>query len=349
MGVMRRKFISAVIIVAALSVVAGCQRPVAGPSEAPGPLVNSTCGVGTKLVPKCGAWWGVAANPLGGETWEQALVNFEARIGRPVNVAHFYKRAGQLFPTKQEIALANQPGKERLLFFNYKPEAGHTWREVGRGATNAEIDRLAAHIKANFTKPFFFTVHHEPEDEVRQWGGSGYTAQDYVLMYRHVVIRLHQRGLRNVVRVMNYMGLPKWGSQSWFNALYPGDDVVDWIASDPYIFGTGQYWGGVSSLMNRRFPEYPSWPGFYTWATRNHPSKPLMLGEWGVSERAGSPGAKANFFRMLGNEIQQYPRVKALVYWNAASDRTVGATRVDSSTPSMNEYARIGRLPYFNR
>jgi hypothetical protein len=349
MGVMRRKFVSAVIIVVVL-VVAACQRPVAGPDDqTPGPLVRSTCGVGPKLVPKCGAWWGVAANPLGGETWDQALVNYESRIGRTVNIAHFYHRAGQLFPTRQEIARANEPGKERLLLLNYKPESGHTWREVGRGATNAEIDRLAAYIKANFTKPFFFTVHHEPEDEVRQIGGSGYTAQDYVLMYRHVMLRLHQRGLRNIVRVMNYMGLPKWGSQSWFNALYPGDDVVDWIALDPYIFGTGTYWGGVPDLMNRRFSEYPSWPGFYTWATRNHPTKPLMLGEWGVSERAGSPGAKANFFRMLGSEVQQWPRVKALVYWNAAGDRTVGATRVDSSTPSWNEYARIGRLPYFNR
>ncbi len=310
--------------------------------------MKSTCGIGQKLVPNCGAWWGVASNPLGTETWDQALVNYEAKIGRTVNISHYYHRAGELFPTKTEIARANQPGKNRLLFINYKPEAGHTWREVGRGATNAELDRLAAYIKANFTQQFFLTVHHEPEEEVRPTPGSGYTAADYVLMYRHVMLRLHQRGLRNIIRVMNYIGLPQWGSQPWFEQLYPGNDVVDWIAFDPYVFGTGEYWGPPASMFDRRFARYPSWPGFYSWATRFAPGKPLMLGEWGVAERVGSPGAKANFFKLLSEQVTQWPRVKAFVYWNAASDRTVGATRVDSSTPSLNEYARVGRLPYFN-
>ncbi|HZC27175.1 MAG TPA: hypothetical protein VE287_09120, partial [Actinopolymorphaceae bacterium] len=110
-----------------------------------------------------------------------------------------------------------------------------------------------------------------------------------------------------------------------------------------------QYWGTPADLFNRRFPQYPTWPGFYSWATQFAPSKPLMLAEWGVAEKAGSPGAKANFFKMLGDQAPQWPRVKAFVYWNAASDRTVGATRVDSSFPSVSEFARIGRLAYFNR
>ena len=183
---------------------------------------------------------------------------------------------------------------------------------------------------------------------MRPAANSGYTAADYKLMYRHVVLRLHQRGLRNLVRVMNYIGLPQWGVQPWFEQMYPGNDVVDWIAFDPYIFGTGQYWGTPTDLFNRRFYQYPAWPGFYTWATRFAPTKPLMLGEWGVVEKVGSPGAKALFFKQLGDQAKNWPRVKALVYWNAASDRTVGATRVDSTTPSLNEYSRIGRLPYFN-
>jgi hypothetical protein len=351
MAAMPRKLVVAVFVALVLIATAcqSTQKPRQPADPAALPSVRSTCGVLPKLVPRCGAWWGVASNPLGSETWDQALVNFETKIGRTVNITHYYHRAGQLFPTKTEIARANQPGKNRLLFINYKPEAGHTWREVGRGATNAEIDRLAQYLRTNFTQPFFFTVHHEPEEEVRNTPGSGYTAADYVLMYRHVVIRLHQRGLRNVIRVMNYMGLPTWGSQSWFNSLYPGHDVVDWIAYDPYIFGSGQYWGGVTDLVNRRFSNYPNWPGFYRWATTFAPGKPLMLGEWGVAERAGSPSAKANFFNSLGTQMPRWPQVKALVYWNSGGDRTVGSTRVDSSAAALAAYRRAGALSYFNR
>jgi hypothetical protein len=333
-----------------LIVGAGCQSSQADSAAHPDrPAdVNSTCGIGAKLVPRCGAWWGVAANPLGTESWNTALGDYETKIGRTVNVAHYYHRAGELFPTKSEIARATQPGKNRLLFINYKPEAGHTWYEVGHGATDGEIDRLAAYIKANFNQPFFLTVHHEPEEEVKPTPGSGFTAADYRLMYRHVMLRLYQRGLRNVIRVMDYIGLPQWGVQPWFNTLYPGDDVVDWIAYDPYIFGNGEYWGGPADLFNRRFYQYPTWPGFYSWATHFAPDKPLMLGEWGVAEKIGSPGAKANFFRLLGDQARQWPRVKAFVYWNSGSNRTVGATRVDSSFPSLSEFARIGRLAYFN-
>ena len=351
---MPKKLVFAVFLALVL-ITAACQgeqkpRPVpADPAADALPPPHSTCGILPKLVPKCGAWWGVASNPLGSETWDQALINFESKIGRTVNITHYYHRSGQLFPNTSEIDRANQQGKRRILLLNYKPEAGRTWRQVGMGAVDGELDRLAEYMRTHFSQPFFFTVHHEPEDEVRQTAGSGYTAADYRLMYRHVVLRLQQRGVNNLVRVMNYMGLPTWGSQSWFTALYPGNDVVDWIAYDPYIFGSGQYWGGVTDLVNRRFSNYPSWPGFYTWATTFAPGKPLMLGEWGVAERAGSPSAKANVFTGVGQQMSRWPQVKALVYWNSSANHTVGATRVDSSAAALAAYRKAGMLPYFNR
>jgi hypothetical protein len=338
----------AIMSLAFVLVFAACSSVESGPPVPVRPAVKSTCGVGPKLGPRCGAWWGVASNPLGNETWDQALVNFEALIGRTVNISHYYHRAGERFPNATEIRRANEPGKERLLSLNYKPEAGHTWSQVANGATNAELDSLAAYINANFRQQFFFTVHHEPEEEVRQTPGSGYTASDYRAMYRHVVLRLRARGVNQIVTVMNYLGLPTWGSQPWFEGLYPGNDVVDWIAFDPYIFGSGLYRGGVSDLFNRRFSDYPNWPGFYSWATKFAPGKPLMLGEWGVAEQAGNPSAKADFFRALGQQAKNWPAIKALVYWNSPSGRTVGVTRVDSSAASLQAFRNTGMLPYFN-
>ena len=126
---------------------------------------------------------------------------------------------------------------------NWKPELGNTWAQVAAGvpAVDQEIDNEAAYLKTVYTKPFFLSVHHEPENEIIATPGSGYTAADYAAMYRHVVLRLKADGVTNAIFVMDYMGYFKWGLQSWFNDLYPGDDVVDWIAYDPYSTAGGTF------------------------------------------------------------------------------------------------------------
>jgi hypothetical protein len=57
------------------------------PSPATGP-----CTVSMKLVPSCGAWFGGAAYPIHGESFDQALMDFERTIRRPLDVAHYYHR-----------------------------------------------------------------------------------------------------------------------------------------------------------------------------------------------------------------------------------------------------------------
>ena len=78
----------------------------------------------------------------------------------------------------------------------------------------------------------FLTIWHEPEDQV---GGAGSARPaDYAAMYRYVVTELRSLGVTNAVFVMNYMGFNGWSNM--VDALYPGNDVVDWIAYDPYGF-----------------------------------------------------------------------------------------------------------------
>ncbi|WP_344311977.1 hypothetical protein [Fodinicola feengrottensis] len=308
---------------------------LAGCAAAPRP--EPACRVSQTLVPSCGVWWGVAANPLAGESWDQALLAYESRMGRRVDIAHFYHRDRELFPTADEIRRADQ----RFLLENWKPEAGHSWAQVAAGAVDGEIDREAAYLKANFTKPFFLVVHHEPENEVDQ-ASSGFTAKDYAAMFRHVVVRLRSDGVRNAVTVMNYLGTPKWGGQPWFDQLYPGDDVVDWVAEDPYVFGSNPLWRtGFAGTVNRRDFADPSWPGFYDWAMRKHPGKPIILAEWGVDEQPGQPAAKSGYFAAVPAGLRHFPAVKALVYWNAAATNPVGATRIDSSGRSLTAFRSL--------
>ncbi|MET9068330.1 hypothetical protein [Streptosporangium sandarakinum] len=187
------------------------------------------------LVPTCGAWWGIAPEVFTGRSPARALERAEARMGRRAGIVHVYHRGAELFPTAEERSIAAGPGGPRLLLVNWKPSFDRTWAEIARGALDRRIDRLAGHIRRTFPGRFFLTVHHEPENDVREEPGSGMTAADYAAMFRHVVTRLRERGVRNAVTVMTYMGAPNWAVAPWFARLYPGDDVVDWVALDPYL------------------------------------------------------------------------------------------------------------------
>ena len=64
-------------------------------------------------------------------------------------------------------------------------------------------------------------------------------------------------GVTNAIYVMDYMGYSKWGEQSWFSQLYPGDDVVDWIAYDPYSTGNGTFASMVDAKDDPYAPYFP--------------------------------------------------------------------------------------------
>ena len=47
------------------------------PTPTPTPTPSAGCTVSSILVPSCGVWWGIGANPLASESYDQALTNFE--------------------------------------------------------------------------------------------------------------------------------------------------------------------------------------------------------------------------------------------------------------------------------
>jgi hypothetical protein len=300
---------------------------------------------GDKLVPTCGALWGVAPGAHTSTPRHLALRDFETKTGRPQAVYHSYHRGTELFPTPEEVAIA----RDRVLFLNWKPR-GASWARIAAGdpATERYLDRLAMHIRHTLTAPFFLTVHHEPENDVQPREGSGYTAKDYAAMFRHVIGGLRERGVHNLVSVMVHMAYIKWTTQSWFEDLYPGDDVVDWVGWDVYAYSEpGHGHGDFAEMMNRRSSDKPSWPGFYNWAAARHPDKPLMLGEWGVWHSPKNPGHQAYFFDTVAKQIALFPRVKALVYFDTPADQRGKDSRVDRTQQGLSAYRVLGQERMF--
>jgi hypothetical protein len=311
---------------------------------------SGRCRTGHKLVPTCGVLWGVAPGAFTDKRGPRALAAFEKKTGRHQDIYHAYHNGtGQLFPTDDQIALARQRGEKRILFLSWRPD-GASWAEIARGdkRTDAYLDRLARHINQNFGEDFFFSVHHEGENEVKEKRGSGYTAQDYSNMYRHVVHRLRARGVDNLVTVLVHMAYVPHTTKSWFDRMYPGDDVVDWIGFDSYAYSDPGYGhGDFAEMLNRRMESRPSWPGFYNWAVRKHGDKPLMVAEWGVWSSKKNPEHKADFYREVGEQIRKFPKIRAMVHFDTPHNRKGQDSRVDTTQAALKAYRRLGDLPVF--
>jgi hypothetical protein len=308
---------------------------------------GGSCRTGRRLVPTCGILWGVAPGAHTESRGASALAAFERKTGRTQAIYHAYHGGiRQLFPTEQEISIARQSGRNRILFLNWKPESA-SWAAIARGdrRTDAYLDRLAAHIKKNYREQFFFAVHHEGENDVRERSGSGYTARDYAAMYRHVIKRLRARGVNNIVSVLVHMAYVEHAKKDWFHRMYPGDDVVDWIGLDTYAYSDPGYGhGNFAEVFNRRID---GWPGFYNWAVTRHGDKPLMIAEWGVWSSRRNTAYKADFYRRLGSELRRFPKIKAMVQFETPHNQKGQDSSVDSTPAALRAYRKLGRLPMF--
>jgi beta-mannanase len=321
------------------------------PSQVAPKAAADTCKVDAKLVPSCGILWGAAAGGFSDVPHDEALKTFEQKTGRTSTVFHTYHKGDEQFPVKSEIAMTNDPAKPRTLMENWKVSYGTTWAKVAAGAVDARIDKEAAYLKANFKKPFFLVVHHEPENDVNPAKGSGMTAKDFAAMYRHTIERLRKDGVTNAISTIAYMNYEKWNDSSWWFDMYPGDDVVDWIGVDSYLNAEPNafHHGDFTSLMNRKTGKSKH-PGFYTWATTRHPTKPIMVAEWGVYDSSPTVTGKnkADVYATVLPQLAKMPEVKGLVYFETAKDQSGHDIRMDDTPEALAGFKKLAADPRFN-
>jgi beta-mannanase len=316
----------------------------------PTPTTPAPCTTGALLMPSCGVLWGAAAGGFTTAPRDQALKDWETLTGRTATIFHAYHKGDEKFPTAAEIAMTRDAARPRVLLLNWKVAYGSTWAKVAAGEKDARIDAWAAHVKANYgTQKFFLALHHEPENDVQAAAGSQMTAKDFAAMYRHVIERLRAQRVTNVVNVLAYMGNEKWMAQAWWKDIYPGDDVVDWIGLDSYVSVEKGYYhfGGFGDLLDRR--PTGGGVGFYDWSVANHPGKPIMVAEWGMYHRVNYPTSKAAAYATVLPELAKRPQIKAIVYFDTASDdegdRNIA---VNSTTDSLTAFRTLAASPVFN-
>ncbi|MGC4749382.1 glycoside hydrolase [Micromonospora sp. DT201] len=328
--------------------------PTVAPTRTPSAAATPTrptggCGsVSDKLVPSCGAWWGMysPAGAAGGWDHGKAVTDVETQVGRKFDIVHRYhdfSNAGSngAFPDVYEL---QQMREGRLMFFAWESRdfsAGTvlTWSDVYSGRQDETIDAVAGRIRAAGV-PVFMGFDHEPEDEPAKGSDA-----DFVRAWRYVHERFAKAGTTNAVWVWTMMG---WsGHYSRYAGLYPGDHYVDWVAYDPYNFHVcngSTVWKSPSTTVG----------GFYDWLNGNGigTGKPRMLAEFGTNFNAADPGAKQRWFQQLPAALKAHPKIKAAIYFNSAgmTSRTANCDMtMNHDVSAVAGFAQAGQDPYLRQ
>jgi hypothetical protein len=305
----------------------------------PGPAYSD------RLVPREGAWWGSYPGQRPGDVEAR-----EAVYGRKVDVLHRYHDWDDTWPTAEERAYASQG---RFLFEGWASRVYGggvvCWADIAAGVYDAAIDAQARRLAA-FASPLFVGFMHEPEDNagpcrpgaVDDPKAAMGSVEELRAAWRHVVERVRPVA-PNVVWVFTVMGHDPAGS--W--AFYPGDDVVDWVAWDPYNWANcaGRTKDAWRSFEQAARPMYAHLDAVGS-------TKPRMLSEYG-SHDDPALGSKERWLREIPATLKSaMPKLKAVVLFDRLATPVPGdpcAWLVDSSPGARAGFAAAGADPYLNQ
>ncbi len=304
------------VIVAAFAGLA-----IAGVVQQPSHAASQACQPNSILVNPCRPWLGASANkyPQVLATLRPQILYHEQRIGRQADIAHAYNGPGSTL-TSDEIYFATRP--DTMLYLNWRPTL--TWADAGGSneAINASIDAMAQSIHNLGSTKIFLTIHHEPENSVSgtpagctsPGTGTAGTTDDYRAMWRNVRARFDAVGVSNVVWVMNYMSYAPYRCMD--DDLWPGNDLVDWVAFDNYANGTQpNFVTNVGSMYN--------FLNSSSNADHDYASKPYALAEWGIRGPTVTPQQTYDYSDQAKAAVEGnvFPNLKAyMIFDNTGSD-----------------------------
>jgi hypothetical protein len=301
--------------------VCGALLPGAAASAAERPSSKS-CSLSSKLVPSCGVMLGAYATSFGGSNVDQQFTNFNAQSGSTLAVGHDYRGPGQTL-SNGDVKLAQTPGA--LLLVNWKPT--YTWSTAGGGnaTVNAQIDEMAASVKALGSTKIIMTIFHEPERSVSGGAsgcpssiyiGSSGTPAQYRAMWSNVESRFTADGVKNVVWAIDFVGYETWNCM--IDDMWPGNDLVDWVLYDPYMTDSRDFSNSVGSFYDELTALSSS--------TYDYLSKPWGLAEFG--DINDSTSVQNTFYTQIVQSLDsnEFPKLKLLTVFDAIGN--LGDSRV---------------------
>lgn len=315
---------------------------------------------GPVAAPVKGALFGIYRDPSSnGKTFSVAdrmasLEELEGVLGRRFDIDHQFYRWGDDLPAPYLRWTAEQ-GRTPFISLNaLRRDGSHRqWADIASGADDDYLRQLAAGLRS-WGVPSLFSFHHEPENEICPGDNptgcdrATYygTREDYRAAWRHIVETFRAAGVTNLSYVWITTGyrFTDPADYRYGPKVYPGNDLIDWIASDPYNLPTP---GGKVDLSKWQDLAAIIEP-WYRWGETT--GKPLMLGEFGSLEDPDQPGRRPAWFATARADLQRrFPAVKALNYYDVYRPDEPGSDwRLLGRNPAaVAEYRAWALDPYF--
>jgi hypothetical protein len=320
---------------------------------------------------------------------------------RKLDIIHTYKTLSSYagtntFPGKADDGTSLQTLSDggRTLFFNIQfkingafPAGTDTWSNVASGVYDSGyLIPLAQKIAAwysTYHRKIFISLDHEADGHYGV-GVQGTSYSQFADAWRHVYDVFAAYGARDACAFVFDMAGYKSRVNEW-NALYPGDAYVDWLAYDPYgHVAEHMNYGPPDANAHDTFGEDESDPGiddtgmnrFYKWAVglgAKDPSDglmytkpgshtmPVMLAEFGLSYDPTTADATylsqyrqwwTDFVNLLSQG--RYPQIRAVVFFDSLPQYDprldVGTGTVASPEPGsiLDSFRKLSALPRLN-
>jgi hypothetical protein len=287
--------------------------------------------------------FGSSTGQRGDESPRAAVERLEAELGRQLAVVRVYKRWDAAFPTDYERWLRESGHTIFLSVAAQRLDGSNVpWSAIANAAPGSaiydHIVSLANRVRA-YGAQLYFAFDAEPETGNLSAMGS---PADFAAAWQRVVSIFRDQGAGNARYVATFTAYTygRTGS-SGIAAWYPGDEYVDALGADGYNFF------GCSPGLNGNWREFAEIFDPVRQFGLQHPSKPIIVAEWGSVEDPGSPGRKAQWITGARTTLQSpgWEQFAGALYWHS---QTPGCEIwADTSQSSIQALAAMGTDPYF--
>lgn len=298
------------------------------------------------LEPENGVLFGAypAPNSSGLPTSQRATAAFEAATNSSMDIVQVFNPPHQ---NRFQVELANiYLAQDKIPFITWKigpttfPTQGdNVVNRVLAGEFDDQIRARAAEAN-QIEGPWFSRLFHEPDGSY----GRAYdmTPENSRAYWQHIRDIFDAEGVTNAVWVWNAARLER--DEFGF---YPGDDLVDWIGADPYLWIGDTGTAGRCQNPNTTYQPMYTRLGSAFWEFADlHPDKPIMLGEWGAGWRA-QDDLRPAFISSVADAIAIEPRMKAFVYFNSNPTGHCGWILQEGPAEGLRAYESLVNDPSF--
>jgi hypothetical protein len=271
-----------------------------------------------------GAW--VFPEPFDQRGRVSAVRRFESQIGTRLRLVHIYRSWTDPIGTSSDLAFAKRGSYLQISW------ATPDLKLVTDGSQDKLIAQRARQIKALPTKvllqirwemdrPNLRHVIHDPATFIAAWHHI-----------RAIFIKQH-------VTNVGWTWCPTAAgfADGTAQTFYPGDGEVDWICADVYP---------VEPWIKGKYESFPMLAqAFLTWAAA-HPTKPILIGEMGVSVTYGA--RRPRWISEAQQYISTHPQIKGISWFDENKpDSPAYYALALHDPPSLAAFASLAQNPYF--